>query len=122
MSTRQYRICADITITIHFLWAFFLWGGFVVMLVYPSYSIIQIIAMSVSLLIAIPFHGDCPLTLLEKKLRTKFDPTYDNQNSCIATYLNLIFNTRFPARRVNLIITILYFLAYFIAVLNIIFR
>jgi hypothetical protein len=116
MKTRQYKTSADIIVTIHFFWTFFLLIGAVAMLFYPPYAWIQLYAMSFTLLIAIPFGNICPLTLLEERLRRKFDRNYHNDGSYIATYFNKIFRTNVSTTLVNETAAGCYVIAYGLAI------
>jgi hypothetical protein len=122
MSTQKYKTFADLLVSIHFLWSLLLLGGIIVTLIFPAYAIVQIIIMSFTLLIAIPFGNTCPLTLLEEKLRKKFDPTYNPSGSFVARYLNRIFGTNFDHRRVDETLAGMYILAFAIAISVMILR
>jgi hypothetical protein len=118
MSAKTYNMLANGLASLHFLWTLFLIIGFIAMIFYPypPYAIIQIVAISFTLLIAVPFRNTCPLTLLEERLRKKINPSYRNHGSFIATYINKFFNTRITLSQVNITIGILYFLDYCIAI------
>lgn len=112
MRIQTYRRYADLIVAVHFIWTLFLIVGAIVMFFDPPYAWIQIGVMTFTLLLALPFGGICPLTLLEEKFRRKLYLDYRNEGSFIATYLNKILGTHFPTRNVNTIITGLYVLAY----------
>lgn len=78
------------------------------MFFYPWYAAIQIMAISFTLLIALPFSYTCPLTLFEEKLRRKIDPQYRNDGSYLAVYINKIFKTRITPARISTIVGGLY--------------
>jgi hypothetical protein len=122
MTVRTYNNWANFVVSAHFLWTLFLLGGAAAMLVYPSYAIVQIIAMTGTLLIAVPFGNTCPLTLLEERWRKKSDPTYRNGGSYIAAYVNKFFNKNIPVRRVNETIAGLYVITYALAIALLILR
>ncbi len=122
MSTKGYNTFADILVSIHFLWSLLLLGGIIVTLLFPAYAIVQIVVMSFTLLIAIPFGNTCPLTLLEEKLRRKADPSYHPSGSFVARYLNRIFHAHLNHRRVDEILAGMYILAFAIAISVMILR
>lgn len=122
MRTRLSKRYADLIVIVHFLWTLFLLGGAIAMFIYPSYAITQIVVMTCTLLLAIPFHNTCPLTLLEEKLRRNYDPTYHNDGSYLATHLNTLFRKNIPVRRVNETITGLYVIVYALATVILILR
>jgi len=112
MGTQTYQKYADTLVFLHVLWTLFLLCGAVTMFIYPLYAIIQIIAMTGTLLLAIPFGNTCPLTLLEEKWRKKIDPAYHNDGSYIAAYFNKIFKKKVSVEHVNRTVAGLYVLAY----------
>jgi len=116
MARRVYYLSANLLALIHFCWTCLLIGGALGMLFYPAYAPIQIIIMSFTLLIAIPFGKTCPLTLFEEKLRQKIDRSYRNGGSFIATYINKLLKTDIEPRRVHTTTAGLYVLAYSIAI------
>ena len=122
MSAQTYKTYADLLVSAHFFWTLLLIGGVIAMFVYPSYATVQIAVMSFTLLIAIPFHNTCPLTLLEEILRKKYNPSYHNDGSYIATYFNKFFRTTIAAHRVNRILAGIYILAFAIAISILILR
>jgi len=101
----------------HFLWTFLVFGGAFYMLFVPSYSLIQIVVLSITLLVALPFKGLCPVTGLENHLRKKIDPAYDNHGSFMTTYINKIFGTNVRRREVDIAIAAMYVLCYSYAIL-----
>jgi hypothetical protein len=122
MPTRLYKNTADVLVSIHFLWTLLLLGGIIATILFPAYAIVQIAAMSFTLLIAIPFGNTCPLTLLEEKLRRKVDPDYHPTGSFVARYLNRIFNINLDHRFVDEVLAALYILAFAIAISVMILR
>jgi hypothetical protein len=119
---RAYKHYANLLVFVHFLWTLFLAVGAIVMIFIPWYAIIQILAMTGTLFLAIPFDNTCPLTLLEEKLRQKVDPRYRNDGSYIATYLNKTLKTKIKTRRVNETLAGLYIIAYALATVMLILR
>ncbi len=118
----RYRRYADFLAFLHFLWTLVVVGGLFVMLVYPWYAILQMIAMSGTLLFALPAGNVCPLTLAEERLRKKLDPEYRNDGSFIATYLNRILKTNIDPHIVNTKLAGLYVIAYSAAIAILIIR
>jgi hypothetical protein len=102
---------------LHFLWTFLVFGGAIYMLVVPSYAIVQIVVLSITLLSSLPFRGLCPVTTLEKSLRRKVDPSYENHGSFMTTYTNKILGTNLSTRPVNVTIAVLYILCYSYAII-----
>jgi hypothetical protein len=109
--TRHY-VYANIITAIHVGWTFLIFGGAIFLLFNHTYAIPQIIVLSATLLVSIPFKNVCPLTLLEEKLRQKYDPAYTNRGSYMTTYLNKIFKTNFTVKRVNGTVAVLYVFVY----------
>lgn len=122
MSTRTYKSAADFLASIHFLWSLILLGGIIATILFPAYAIVQIIIMSFTLLIALPFGNTCPLTLLEEKLRAKADPSYHPSGTFVARYLNRIFEAHLNHRSVDEILAGMYILAFAIAISIMILR
>jgi Protein of Unknown function (DUF2784) len=122
MSAKEYKTFADILVSIHFLWSLFLLGGIIVTILFPAYAIVQIIVMSFTLLIALPFHNTCPLTLLEEKWRRKADPSYRASGSFVARYLNKVLKANLNHHAVDETLAGMYVLAYAIAISIMILR
>lgn len=108
----HYQIYANIVTLIHFLWTFLVFGGVFYLVLHHSYAVIQIIVLTTTLLVSVPFRNICPLTLLEEKLRQKLNPAYKNQGSFMTTYINKIFKTNFSVKEINITIAVLYILSY----------
>jgi Protein of Unknown function (DUF2784) len=111
-SEARYRRLAETATVFHFLWTFLLWGGMILVFFWHAYVPYEIAALSITLLSNIPFRGVCPLTYLEEKWRGKLDMDYVGNKSCTTTYVNKFFKTNFSVRSVNIVIAILYVLAY----------
>lgn len=114
------RLYANVVTGFHFFWSFIVLGGMIFLFIYPPYALIQIIIMSVTLLSNLPFRNNCPLTLLEERLRQKIDPSYHNDNSFATTYFNKIFRTHVRVRTVSIVIAIGYVVTYLVAVLDLV--
>jgi hypothetical protein len=122
MFTGKYKTFADILASIHFLWSLLLLASIIATILFPAYAIVQIAIMSFTLLIALPFHNTCPLTLLEEKLRKKVDPDYRTSGSFVARYLNKILKINLNHRHVDETLAGLYILAFAIAISVMILR
>jgi len=118
---KTYKTAADILTAIHLAWSFLVIGGAFFEFLVPSYALTQIIVMSITLLIGLPF-GACPLTALEKRWRRKTNPSYDNQNSFITTYANKIMGAHLEKRTVNIAIGVFYTISYLSCAYNLIFH
>lgn len=112
----RYHASANAILAAHILWTCILFGGAVFVVFQPWYALFQIIAISFTLLVALPFGGVCPLTLLEEWLRKKISPGYTNNGSYLATYVNKIFGTSFRTKTVAVAVAILYVLSYAISI------
>ena len=111
----KYRAGANLIVLIHFFWTLLLMGGAIFMFFARWYALVQIILMSFTLLIALPFGRTCPLTLFEEWLRKKIDPAYTNNRSYMVTYINKIFGTQLKKRRVDIFNGCFYVTAYIAA-------
>ena len=116
------KIKANTVTSLHFLWTFLLLGGAVLMFFNRWFAYFEITIMTITVIANFPFKGNCPLTLLEERLRQKIDPTYNNQNSFMTTYLNKIFGTNLKVSIVNTYIILLYIVSYCSAILLIIHK
>lgn len=81
-----YKILADITVFIHFLWILFLIFGAFLGVRYKAIKIIHISGLGFAVISQI-FGWYCPLTYLEIWLRSLHDPTLSYTGSFIAHYL-----------------------------------
>jgi hypothetical protein len=108
----RYEYYADGITAIHFFWTFIVFAGAALMLVWHSYALTEIEVVSFTLLISLPFGAVCPLTLLEERLRRKYDPSYRNDGSYLKVYLNKIFSSHLTTREVNVAVGIFYTLIY----------
>jgi hypothetical protein len=108
----RYRYYANGILLIHVFWTFLIIAGAVVMFISPFYAIGEIVIVTFTLLISLPFKAVCPLTLLEGRLRRKFDASYSNHNSYLVTYINKIFKTHFAVRTIGIIVAIFYVFIY----------
>lgn len=117
MQAKTYKRLADAVTVFHFAWTFLVFGGAIAMVIFPAYALTQIIVLSITLISNIPFKLDCPVTLLERRLRRKIDPDFENHGSFMTTYINKIFGTHFRVINVNITIGILYVVFYTYAVL-----
>lgn len=117
-----YRRLADGVVVFHTIWTLLVFGGAVAMIVYPSYAFMEILVLSITLLASLPLRFTCPVTLLEAKLRRKIDPSYDNQGSFMATYLNKMAGTKISRRAMDTVIGIVYVLVYAYGVLMLIYK
>lgn len=112
MSTKQYKFYADVITGIHVLWTVVVFGGVVVMVIWHGYALAEIIVVSFTLLISLPFGAICPLTLAEERLRRKIDPSYNNGGSYLAYYVNKILRSNISVRTINTSVGIFYFFIY----------
>lgn len=81
MSRDHYNRYANGIVALHVAWTTVILAGAVTMFFWHPYAIAEIVVVSFTLLISLPF-GVCPLTLLEGKLRRKGgDPSYDSMFS-----------------------------------------
>lgn len=117
-----YRRLADSVVMFHILWTFLVFGGAIAMILYPPYAFMEILILSVTLLASLPLRFTCPITLIEAKLRRKIDPSYDNQGSFMATYLNKIAGTKISRRAMDTIIGIIYLFVYAYGILMLIYK
>lgn len=110
------RFLANAVTGFHFIWLFLVMGGMAALFFFPKYALIQIIVMSVTILVNLPFRNICPLTLIEEQFRQKIEPGYVNNNSFATTYFNKIFGTQVRKKTVNTVIVVVYILAYGLAI------
>lgn len=111
----KYRHLANVIVAIHIVWTFIILAGAILMFVSPVFAMAEIVVVSFTLLISLPFGAVCPLTMFEERLRRKLDPSYSNHNSYLATYINKMFKTQTTTRTVNITVGIVYALIYFFA-------
>lgn len=121
MPAWAYRVLADAIVTLHIAWTAFVFGGAILMVIFPSYAFMEIFVLTVTLFSNLPFRFACPLTILERDLRRRVNPSYDNQNSFMATYVNRIFGTHVTRRKADTVIGVLFFFFYAYAVLMLIY-
>jgi hypothetical protein len=81
-----YKIFADITVVIHFLWILFLIFGVFLGIRSRGIKIIHITGVVFALVLQI-FSWYCPLTYLEVWLRAQHDPAYTYTGSFIIHYV-----------------------------------
>jgi hypothetical protein len=112
----RYKLSANVIVALHIIWTIILFGGAVFVIFEPWYAIFQMIAISLTLLIALPFGRVCPLTALEEWLRKKINPDYTNNGSYLATYINKAFGTNLKTKSVAVVIAILYVASYAISI------
>ncbi len=117
-----YRRLVDGVVAFHILWTLLVFGGAIAMIVYPPYAFMEILILSVTLLASLPLRFTCPITLLEAKLRRKIDPSYDNQGSFMATYINKITGMKISRRAMDTAIGIVYLFVYTYGVLMLIYK
>jgi len=94
-----YKFLAEIILVIHFLWILFMLYGFVYNLVGLLFNkkllknfwlrTIHLVGILYVASLAI-LNKYCPLTILETKLRQKFDPTFSQPDSFIIYHLEKI--------------------------------
>jgi len=111
-TNEKYRYYADGITALHFFWTFVIFAGAVLMFFWRTYAMVEIVVVSFTLLISLPFGAVCPLTLLEERLRRKLDSAYRNHGSYLAVYINKFFHTHFKVRSINISVGIIYFLIY----------
>lgn len=112
MTTKTYQRYADTITAIHVAWTIVIFGGVVLMFFWHSYALVEIIVVSFTLLISLPFGAVCPLTMLEEHLRRKIDPSFNNGGSYLAYYINRWFKSNISVRAINVTVGILYFFIY----------
>ena len=113
---KHYRLYADGVTAIHFLWTVVVFGGALLMLFWHPYALYEIFVVSFTLLVSLPFGGLCPLTMMEERFRKKIDPSFTNEGSYMAHYINKIFGADFGTRTVNTGIGIFYTIIYAVAI------
>jgi uncharacterized protein DUF2784 len=114
---QRYKFWADVVIAVHVVWTVIIFAGAVLVFFEPWYALFQIIVIGFTLLIALPFGGVCPLTLLEEWLRKKVDPHYTNHGAYLMTAINTIGKTHFSKRAVDTGIAIFYVISIAISIL-----
>lgn len=117
-----YRSLADSVVAFHILWTLLVFGGAIAMIVYPPYAFMEILILSITLLASLPLRFTCPITLLEAKLRRKLDPSYNNEGSFMATYLNRIAGTKISRRTMDAAIGVIYVFVYAYGVFMLIYK
>ena len=94
-----YKLLAEIILVVHFLWILFMLYGFgynVVGLLFnkkllSNFWLRTIHLLGILYVASLAVLGKyCPLTILEAKLRQKFDPTFSQPNSFIIYHLEKI--------------------------------
>jgi hypothetical protein len=81
-----FKVIADITVLLHFLWILFLIFGCFLGLRYTSVKIVHVAGLVFAVVIQV-FGWYCPLTHLEVWFRMKHDPTLTYGGSFIVTYV-----------------------------------
>ncbi len=119
--TNAYRALAYALVTFHFAWTLLVFGGAIAMFIYPQYAFMEILVLSVTLLAGLPFRFACPITLMERRIRRHFDPSYENHGSFMATYTNKMFGTHITTKTADIIIGIFYVIFYTYAVVALIY-
>ncbi len=117
-----YRLLADGVAGFHIFWTLLVFGGAIAMIAVPSYAFMEIVVLSITLLASLPLRFTCPVTLLERSLRRKLDPMYDNQGSFMVTYINKIAGTHFRRRTMDAAIGAIYILIYAYGVLMLVYK
>lgn len=84
-----YKIFADFTVLVHFLWILFLFIGAIWGRKYPGVKVFHIFGLGFALLLQI-FDWICPLTHLETWFRSKHHPNLTYTGSFIIYYLEKI--------------------------------
>ncbi len=118
MASHKNKFWSNLVTGIHVAVAILVFGGTIFMIFFPQYSLIHVCVITIVLTTNIPFSGNCPLTVLEEKLRRKIDPDYRNNNSFMTTYLNKIFKTKLKKEDVHSYIGMFFALSYAIAAIN----
>jgi Protein of Unknown function (DUF2784) len=113
---KRYQWYADGIVAVHFAWTVVVFGGAALMFFWPPYALPEIIVVSITLLVSLPFGGLCPLTMMEEYFRRRIDPSFRNDGSYMTYYINKLMGTRFRVRTVNKSIGIFYTLVYGAAV------
>jgi uncharacterized membrane protein len=90
-----YKIAADFTILIHFLWIVFLIAGAFIGRKYQTVKIIHIAGLSFAVII-VAFGWYCPLTYLEIWLRSKHEPLLTYKGSFIFHYVEKLVYIELP--------------------------
>ncbi|MDI1472467.1 DUF2784 domain-containing protein [Thermodesulfovibrio sp. 1176] len=90
-----YKILADLTVIIHFLWILFLIAGAWIGRKYRLIKYFHIGGLGFALIIQI-FGWYCPLTHLEVWLRAKHDPLLTYKGSFIVNYIEKLIYIELP--------------------------
>src|SRR6185437_10181178 len=98
---KRYKLYADAIVGVHALWTLIVFGGILLMLFWHAYARWEIVVVTFTLLLSLPFGTICPLTKMEERFRRKFDPSFHNDGSFVAHYGNRLLGTRFSADEVN---------------------
>jgi len=93
--TVTYKILADLTVIIHFLWILFLIAGSWLGRKYRLIKYFHIGGLGFALIIQI-FGWYCPLTHLEVWLRSKHDPLLTYKGSFIVHYVEKLIYIELP--------------------------
>jgi hypothetical protein len=99
---------ADAIVALHFVWTVFVLGGTIAVIFDHAYAWVNAVVLLITLAVNMPLKNNCPLTLLEEKLRRVHDPEYRNNGSFMATYLNKIFRTNITTNGANNVIAVFY--------------
>jgi uncharacterized membrane protein len=90
-----YKIAADFTILIHFLWIIFLITGAFIGKKYRTVKILHIAGFSFAVIVQV-FGWYCPLTYLEIWLRSKHEPLLTYRGSFIPHYVEKLVYIELP--------------------------
>ena len=88
-------------VAVHTAWALLVLAGTIAVVLDHAYAPIQAVILVITLAVNVPFKNNCPLTLIEEKLRRVHDPGYRNNGSFLATYINKIFKSNISPREAN---------------------
>lgn len=94
------------------MWTLLIITGAVLMFCNARFVFLELYILNITLLSAILAGNVCPLTLWEEKLRRNYNPSYTNDGSYLATYLNKIFKTNLTVRQINNVVAVAYTLIY----------
>ena len=117
---RKYARLANAVTLVHVVWTIWLFVGIFAVLVYPPYAPVQLVVLTITVLINLPFGNNCPLTIIEEKLRREYNPNYDNHHSFATTYLNKLLGTHFETFWVNTVIVLFYIFSYATSILAVV--
>jgi hypothetical protein len=113
---KRYKLYADSITAMHVFWSILIFAGAVAMFFWHPYALTEIVIVSFTLLISLPFGAVCPLTMMEEHLRRKIDPSFKNGGSYLAYYINKLLGADFSVGAVNIAVGIFYFFIYAAAI------